>query len=599
MNWKLKLLIPIITISMLYSTELKRSNWNLLSICEDINSSQIDMKGIKEIQSQDGKSIYTGDWTKYSNLDKLEAGYGYWVKGDKGSIFDTGDSNSTIQKSLRRDGWNLMASCENIYAKNINMNGIVEIQSQDGKSIYTGDWAKYSNLDKLEAGYGYWVKGAKGIAWTSKEDNSSTSINSKYHNVLGMSLKFYEAQRAIGPFPTVNWRKPASTHDGNDVGVDLNGGWFDAGDHVKFSLPMSYAVGMINWSILKTPKAYEDIDKMQYAKEQVKYALDYLLKTYQEGDSSTPNDDKIYFQVSDGNVDHIHWVPPEEINYERKTFVCDADGGCAVVAGAMAGAFASASIIFKNDNPTYSQELLDKAKQLYEFTNKYPNDGDYPGEGQENFYKLYSPNKDQVAWGAIWLYKATNDSKYLNKAKELMENEYPWGLSWDNMNSAVLLMLAEITNEQKYKDRIEKEVDRWLNTVPTTPAGLKVILKWGSLRHASAMAFISLLYSDMVDESKKKKFIDFGKSQIDYILGDNPQHFSYIVGYGDNYPKYPHHRAASGTKSVDDPAPNKYIIEGALVGGPKSARDEDYQDKRDDYVDNEVAVDYNAAFRVH
>jgi len=39
------------------------------------------MSGIAEIQSQDGKSIYSGDYDEYSNLDKLEAGYGYWVKG--------------------------------------------------------------------------------------------------------------------------------------------------------------------------------------------------------------------------------------------------------------------------------------------------------------------------------------------------------------------------------------------------------------------------------------------------------------------------------------------------------------------------------------
>jgi len=423
------------------------------------------------------------------------------------------------------------------------------------------------------------------------------TAESKYHDVLGLSLKFYEAQRAIGPFPTVTWRKPASTNDGSDVGVDLNGGWFDAGDHVKFSLPMAYSVGMLNWSMIASAEAYQQSGKVEYGKEQVKYALDYLLNSYQAGDVNSPDDDKVYFQVSDGNVDHSYWVAPEDINYERKTFTCDANGGCAAVSGAMVGAFASGAILFKESDPTYAQELEDNAKRLYDFAMKYPTDNDYPGAGQEGFYKLYSTNKDQLAWGAIWLYKLTNESSYLDKAKELMQSEYPWGMSWDNMNSGVLLLLAEVTNDADYKTRIENEVDRWLNDVPTTPAGFKVLLQWGSMRHSAGMSFISLLYSDMVtDPTKKQKFIDFGKSQIDYMLGDNPQNFSYVVGYGENYPKFPHHRGASGTTTVTDPNPNRYIIEGALVGGPKSASDTDYSDQRDSFIDNEVAVDYNAGF---
>ena len=40
--------------------------------------------------------------------------------------------------------------------------------------------------------------------------------------------------------------------------------------------------------------------------------------------------------------------------------------------------------------------------------------------------------------------------------------------------------------------------------------------------------------------------------------------------------------------------PNPQILYGALVGGPN---DQDaYTDKRSDYVANEVATDYNAAF---
>ena len=41
------------------------------------------------------------------------------------------------------------------------------------------------------------------------------------------------------------------------------------------------------------------------------------------------------------------------------------------------------------------------------------------------------------------------------------------------------------------------------------------------------------------------------------------------------------------------PAPNPHILTGALVGGPDQT--DKYEDKREDYVHNEVACDYNAA----
>ncbi|NDD22204.1 MAG: hypothetical protein EBZ96_10050, partial [Synechococcaceae bacterium WB9_3_282] len=85
---------------------------------------------------------------------------------------------------------------------------------------------------------------------------------------------------------------------------------------------------------------------------------------------------------------------------------------------------------------------------------------------------------------------------------------------------------------------------------------------------------------------------------IDYILGDNPRNSSYLVGYGDNSPQQPHHRAASGVgwDGFRNGLPNKNILYGALVGGPSQANDFAYADVRSDYIANEVAIDYNSGF---
>ena len=45
---------------------------------------------------------------------------------------------------------------------------------------------------------------------------------------------------------------------------------------------------------------------------------------------------------------------------------------------------------------------------------------------------------------------------------------------------------------------------------------------------------------ERLSPEEKEKFYALGKSQIDYILGDSGR--SYVVGFGENPPKNPHHR---------------------------------------------------------
>ena len=88
------------------------------------------------------------------------------------------------------------------------------------------------------------------------------------------------------------------------------------------------------------------------------------------------------------------------------------------------------------------------------------------------------------------------------------------------------------------------------------------------------------------------------KSQIDYILGDNPAGVNYIVGAEENSPRSVHHRGASGTYDCQDknarPSWDIFTLYGALAGGPGA--DDSYTDTRNNYEMNEVALDYNAGF---
>jgi endoglucanase len=73
--------------------------------------------------------------------------------------------------------------------------------------------------------------------------------------------------------------------------VDLVGGYYDAGDGVKFSFPMAFATTMLAWSVVEFGQELEMAGELHNAIAAIRWSTDYLLKTT----SSKPN--TIYAQV--------------------------------------------------------------------------------------------------------------------------------------------------------------------------------------------------------------------------------------------------------------------------------------------------------------
>lgn len=113
-----------------------------------------------------------------------------------------------------------------------------------------------------------------------------------YNEVLRKSILFYEAQRA-GRLPATNripWRKSATLRDGGDVGVDLSGGWYDAGDFVKFGFPMASSVTVLTWGLLNYKDAYVAAGELKNMLDSIKWPLDYFMKAH-------PSKFELYVQV--------------------------------------------------------------------------------------------------------------------------------------------------------------------------------------------------------------------------------------------------------------------------------------------------------------
>ena len=421
-----------------------------------------------------------------------------------------------------------------------------------------------------------------------------------YGEALQKSLIFYELQRS-GKLPEntrCNWRGDSSLNDGADVGLDLTGGWYDAGDNVKFGLPMAYSAAMLGWSVLEDKEAYEEAGQLEYARSNIKWANDYFIKCH-------PEEEVFYYQVGDGNADHTYWGSAETVEYrmDRPSYAVTKDAPGSTVCGETAAALAICALVYEDTDEAYSGLCLKHAKSLYDFARKYQSDDGYTAAN--GFYNSWSGFYDELAWAGMWLYKATGEAAYLENAKSDYQNagqDYKWAMCWDDVHIGAAVLLAEETKDTEYCEAVEKHLAWWTKgtedgeRITYTDKGLAWLDSWGSLRYATTTAFISLIYSelDVCSKDNAELYAEFAESQANYALGSTG--FSFEIGMGDNYPKHPHHRTAQGSycDNMNEPSEFRHTLYGALVGGPQS--DDSYIDEVSNYTTNEVACDYNAGF---
>lgn len=431
-----------------------------------------------------------------------------------------------------------------------------------------------------------------------------TGVGFNYAEALQKSFLFYAAQRS-GDLDEarkrIDWRGDAGLRDGADgvyfggrsaanlksgLTLDLRGVYHDAGDHVKFGLPLASTLA---WSGIEFSDGYAVTGQTDELLEAVRWGTDYLLKAHGVDAAGTT----LYFvaEVGDAGADHALWSSPESQTIARP-------------------ALASASVLFRqNGDAAYADVLLNRAVSLYDLADRYR--GRYADAIPEvrSFYNSWSGYNDELAYGAAWLSRAVsaaggNGTAYRDKALSIYTGSIGglsrgWTGNWDDASYATAVILAEDTGSARIQQDVEGWLNNWVsggNGVSISAGGLRHISQWGSLRYAANTAFLADVYADNVRDPGGA-YGRLSQGTVDYILGANPRQSSYLVGFGANAPRQPHHRAASGVgwDGFRNGQPNTHILYGALVGGPTSANEFAYQDRRDDYVANEVALDYKAA----
>lgn len=462
------------------------------------------------------------------------------------------------------------------------------------------------------------------------------AISQKYAQALKVALTFFPIQKA-GKLPNDNpipWRGNSALSDGNDVGADLSGGMYDAGDHIKFGLPMAFTATLLSWGVLEYGDQMDAAHQLGAAQSSIRWITDYLINAH-------PSSNVLYVQVGNATIDHKCWERPENMNEKRPTLRVDASSPGSDVAAETAAAMASASLVFRNTDSAYSDILIRHAQELFQFADSYRGSYSNSIPSVQAFYNS-TGYKDELLWAAAWLYHATHNESYLNYVSVGNGEDFAqWGaaptwFSWDNKHAGVQVLLSRVqffgtktmtsavrSDLEQYKMTAEAIICALLPHSPTsapnrTEGGLIWITQWNAIQHSVNSALLALIYSDYLLTSRvenmkcgdKKDFTPqdlrkFAFSQVDYILGENPMRMSYLVGFGDNYPKQVHHRGASipaDTSKVYDcnsgyvwfnsKSPNPNVATGALVGGP--FQNDSFIDIRSNPMQNEPST-YNSA----
>ncbi len=420
---------------------------------------------------------------------------------------------------------------------------------------------------------------------------ASAASYDNYAKLLQYSMYFYDGNMCGSDVDTVSqfsWR--GSCHGSDEV----DGGFHDAGDHVKFGLPAGYTASTLGWGYYEFKDSYDALGQTAHLQALTNRFCDFFkASTKLSGDTVT----SFCYQVGVGQADHDVWCSPESQNDQSLRTAYWTSDDASDIAAEYAAALAVNYINFGN------AEDLKYAKALYNYSIK-TNKANCPEAA--NFYNSYDYYDDQ-AWAAGWLYLATNDSTYSSFLDKFMndtnagksgQSGCKWGvystMCWNNVSLGAAILQSEITgNAMDWA-----KVTTYLNGKCTSESTYYCESDWGSARYNTALQMAALATTKYSAKSGMD-YSSWCKAQMGMILGNNPKNVNFVVGMDSNSAKYPHHRAASGYQSFDemkgktDYSSNGHTLVGALVGGPADSNFT-YTDSVNDYQANEVALDYNA-----
>ncbi len=394
------------------------------------------------------------------------------------------------------------------------------------------------------------------------------------------------------------------------------GGWYDAGDYNKYIVNSGITMATLFSAYEDFPAYFKTLPlNIPESKNAVPDLLDEALwnlrwmLTMQD-----PTDGGVYHKLTNPEFDAMDARP------------ADANGTRYVVKKTTAAALNFAAVMaqahrvfkgFERDFPDLADSCLVASRAAWNWAGKNPSVLYKQPEMNKQFDPdintgAYDDNEvsDEFTWAAAELYLSTKEDSYY-KAIKLVPQKDLLLPTWNQVRLLGYYSLVRFEKEltpaaRKDMPIIKKALTGFADKL--VEAGnqnaYRVVMGtaasdfvWGSSAVAANQG-IALLQA--YNFTRNKKYLDAALSNLDYLLGRNATGYSFLTGYGDKTPMYPHHRL-SESDNVPEPVP------GLLVGGPNPGQqdkcnyptkvaDESYIDDVCSYASNEIAINWNAPF---
>jgi endoglucanase len=394
----------------------------------------------------------------------------------------------------------------------------------------------------------------------------------------------------------------AGTLRASGTTVDLAGGWFDAGDYLKFSGTASFT----DLILLFTLREYGSrLPAPLPLVAEAHFGTDWLLKTWDERRKV------LYEQVGlgDGNGnsvlgDHDIWrLPQRDDSYRarplryiahRPVFAANRPGAPVSpnLAGREAAAFALCAQVFRLSDPGYAHRCLLAGQTLYDAAARSWH-GRLAGSVPAAYY-VYPEWRDDMELAATELYLAT---LYIRSADlphrepyDFLEAASRWANGYqasarggqDSLNLYDVAPLADYdlyramvasgnttdlyTNASDVIGDMRDELRLGAHLTRSGPLGLAdPATPEDTVAHALGYAAEARLYAAV---GGRRTYESFAEQQLDWVLGANPWGSSFVVGAGSVFPHCLAHQVANLSGSLNGDAP---ILAGAVVEGPTGA----------------------------
>ena len=419
---------------------------------------------------------------------------------------------------------------------------------------------------------------------------------------VAANVQFFQAQRdgADVPPSTVD-RKPAHLNDatatvyaaprydqsGGELlderltpaggPVDVAGGWFDAGDFLKFTHTAAYSTALLLLAQRDAPAGGPELAA------EARHGMAWLDKMWNDETGT------LYAQVGIGagnaNVhsDHDVWRLPEadeepaaDPALAHRPVFRAAEPGRPIspnLAGKVAAAFALAAQTSSDDE---ARRALDKAAAVYELADREPGalitaypHAFYPESSWQDDLEFAAAElalagkalgdprtdnwtRDAGHWAAAYLASDTRGTLGVGDVSALGHADLVKLL--DGGGAA-----ADITRDRLTAD-LARQLDDGRARAARDPfrAGADY-LEFDAVPHTFGLVTTALLYRQT---TQKDTYAAFGTQQRNWALGANAWGSSFVIGAGSVYPHCPEHQAANLTGRQ---------LTGAAVNGPNGA----------------------------